>query len=120
MENGVILDEQITASSVKNIDHAAHQGRLHFKKAQGIVGAWTANNEDLHQWLQVDTGSPYTKVTRVATQGRDASRVDQWVTMYKLQYGSNGVHFRYYREQGQTTNKVNRKRSFLSKGPNGG
>ena len=122
MENGVILDEQITASSVKSIDHAAHRGRLHFKRVQGMPGGgWTANNDDLHQWLQVDTGSPYTKVTHVATQGKDAAFTDQWVTMYKLQYGSNGVHFRYYREQGQTTNKVNQKfkRPFLSKGPNG-
>ena len=119
MENGVIPDEQITASSVKSVNHAAHHGRLHFKKIQGTAGAWTADNEDLHQWLQVDTGNPYTKITRVATQGRDSAVTDQWVTMYKLQYGSNGVHFRCYREQGQTTNKVNQKRPFLSKGLNG-
>jgi len=106
MENGVILDEQITASSVKSSNHAAHHGRLHFQRVSGIYGAWTANIDDLHQWLQVDTGSPYTKVTRVATQGRDATLANQWVTLYKLQYGSNGVHFQYYREQGQTTNKV--------------
>lgn len=119
MENGDILDEQITASSEKGSNHAAHQGRLHFKKVQGIFGAWTADNDDLHQWLQVDTGSPYTKVTRVATQGRDATGTNQWVTRYKLQYGSNGVHFRYYREQGQTTNKVNQKRPVLSRVLNG-
>ena len=119
MENGDILDEQITASSEKGSNHAAHQGRLHFKKVQGIFGAWTADNDDLHQWLQVDTGSPYTKVTRVATQGRDATGTNQWVTRYKLQYGINGVHFRYYREQGQTTNKVNQKQPVLSRVLNG-
>ena len=109
MENGVILDEQITASSEKNSDHAARQGRLNFERIQDKFGAWTAANEDVHQWLQVDTGSPYTKVTRVATQGRHATGgTDQWVTIYKLQYGSDGVHFRYYRDQGQTTNKVNK------------
>ena len=100
MGNGAILDEQITASSEESSNHSAHQGRVH------LIGAWTADIDDLYQWLQVDTGSPYTKVTRVATQGRDVPGINQWVTMYKLQYGSNGVHFRYYREHGQTTNKV--------------
>ena len=115
MENGDILDGQITASSEQSSDQAAHQGRLHFKEGQGKSGAWTAANDNLYQWLQVDTGSPYSKVTRVATQGRNATGTDQWVTMYKLQYGSNGVHFRYHREQGQTANKVNQKRPVLSK-----
>lgn len=110
MENGDILDGQITASTELTSTHAAHRGRLHLKKSQGQLGAWTAANDDVHQWLQVDTGSPYTKVTHVATQGRNAASTDQWVTMYKLQHGSNGVHFRYYREQGQTTSKVNPKK----------
>lgn len=112
MENGVILDGQITASSEKSSSHAARQGRLHHSGGPDTFGSWTAANDDLHQWLQVDIGSPYTKVTRVATQGRNADNANQWVTMYKLQYGSNGVHFRYYREQGQTTNKVNQNLSY--------
>lgn len=55
MENGDILDGQITASSELTSNHAAHRGRLHLKKSQGQFGAWTAANDDLHQWLQVDT-----------------------------------------------------------------
>jgi len=45
------------------------------------------------------------KVTRVATQGR-YSVYNQWVTKYKLQYSDDGVNFQYYKEQGQTTDKV--------------
>ena len=98
MENGAILDEQITASSQSNSDHAPFQGRLHFQKS------WTAGTTNLHQWLQVDLGSQYTKVTRVATQGRNDAA--QWVTKYKLSYSDDGVNFQYHKEQGQTTAKV--------------
>lgn len=107
MESGVITDGQITASSENGNTQVAAHGRLHFQKGSGVAGAWGAGTLDVHQWLQVDLSSQYAKVTRVATQGRDAgSGTNQWVTMYKLQYGNNGVHFRYYREEGQTTNKV--------------
>ena len=107
MENGAITDGQITASSEKSNTQEAIRGRLHAKKGPGLAGAWSAKTNDPHQWLQVDLGSQYFKVTRVATQGRNAgSGTNQWVTMYKLQYGDNGAHFRYYREQGQTANKV--------------
>ncbi|XP_078344006.1 uncharacterized protein LOC144629649 [Oculina patagonica] len=106
MESGVITDGQISASSQNTGSQVAAHGRLHFQKSSGAAGAWGAGTLDVHQWLQVDLNSQYTKVTRVATQGRNSGpSTNQWVTMYKLQYGDNGVHFRYYREQGQTTNK---------------
>ena len=103
MESGAISDKQIKASSQRNSNHAPFHGRLHF---QGIfkAGSWSARTNDLHQWLQVDLGSLYTKVIRVATQGRNAN--SQWVTKYKLTYSNDGVNFQYYREQGQTTDKV--------------
>ena len=99
MENGAISDGQISASSQFDANHAAKQGRLHCK-----AGSWSAGNTNLHQWLQVDLGSQYIKVTRVATQGRHD--YPQWVTKYKLQYSNDGVNFHYYREQGQTAAKV--------------
>ena len=103
MENGAISDAQITASSKWSANHAPFQGRLHFH-VNRKVGSWSALKNDLLQWLQVDLGSHYTKVTRVATQGRNA--YSQWVTKYKLQYSNDEVNFLYYREQGQNTDKV--------------
>ncbi len=105
MEHGAITDGQISASSEWDANHAAIQGRLNFHQAGSKMGAWSALTNDANQWLQVDLGSYYTKVTRVATQGRDGAH-NQWVTMYQLQYGNNGVNFRYYREQGKTASKV--------------
>ena len=104
MENGTISDAQISASSQWSADYAAIQGRLHFKTIPQYGGSWSAHKSDLQQWLQVDLGSQYTQVTRVATQGRHD--YSQWVTRYKLQYSNDGVNFQYYREQGQNADKV--------------
>lgn len=105
MESGAIADGQISASSEWSNNHAAHQGRLNFKRTGSKNGAWSAGTSNANQWLQVDLVSYYTRVTRVATQGRNGANA-QWVTRYYLQYGNNGVNFRYYREQGQTASKV--------------
>ena len=104
MEFGAIKDAQITASSEYDLNHAAIQGRLNFQKSLIKRGAWSARNNDKIQWLQIDLRAPYTKVTAVASQGRN--RVNQWVTKYKLQYSNDGVTFRYYREEGHTVDKV--------------
>ena len=105
MENGVISDGQISASSQWDANHAAIQGRLHFEAGRGKAGGWSARSNDANQWLQVDLGCENTAVTKVATQGRNA--YGQWVTKYMLQYSNDGVTFQYYKTQGQTANKVN-------------
>ena len=105
MENGAILDEQITASSQWDDNHAPFQGRLHFQANGNKQGSWSAAKNDVHQWLQVDLGSQFTTVSRVATQGRNGGYT-QWVYSYKLQYSNDEVNFQYYREQGQTADKV--------------
>ena len=105
MKNGAISDRQISASSQWDAQHAPIQGRLDFEVITGKAGSWSASRNDPKQWLQVDLGTQYTKVTRIATQGRNA--YDQWVTKYKLQFSNrDGVRFKYYREPGQATYKV--------------
>ena len=104
MESYAISDGQISASSQWDVNHAAIQGRLHFKAGGGKQGAWSAGANDVNQWLQVDVGDMYTRVTRLATQGRNAA--DQWVTKYKLQYSEDGANFEYYREEGKSVDKV--------------
>ena len=106
MESGVIPNERITASSQLNADHAAIQARLNFQATSTKAGSWSARTNDVNQWLQVDLGKRQSEVTSIATQGRNG--VSQWVTKYKLQYSDNGVHYQYYRQQGQTSNTVRR------------
>jgi len=104
MENGAIRDEQISASSQWDSNHAAIQGRLYFQATSSKAGSWSARTNDVNQWLQIDLRKQQTNVTRIATQGRDGH--NQWVISYKLQYSDDGQNFHYYREQGQTTDKV--------------
>ncbi|XP_074626499.1 EGF-like repeat and discoidin I-like domain-containing protein 3 isoform X1 [Acropora palmata] len=114
MENGGVLDEQITASSELNDNSAAYQGRLNaYESAQGSTvksRAWVAGTSDQSQWLQVDLYDEESLISRVATQGRnqDVSWVlanSQWVERYKLQYSNDGRDFEYYHEQGKSTAK---------------
>ena len=112
MENGEISARRISASSQWDGGHAAEQGRLHFQKSGAKQGAWSTGKNDLEQWLQIDLGSQFTRVTGVATQGRN-DRYSQWVRRYKLLYSNNGENFQYYKEQGQSTVKVKKRLSSL-------
>ena len=94
MENRLIKDAQITASSEYHYTLAAVNARLNFKAGGGKHGAWTPASTDASPWIQVALGS-FTNVTGVATQGRNAAY--QWVTRYQLQYSDDGVNFRYYK-----------------------
>ena len=109
MESRAITDAQITASSAQNDVHvhAASRARLNFQEIQDqAAGAWVGIANDDNQWLQIDLGAHYTKVTRIATQGRNSLKFQQWVTKYKLQYRDKKEEFRYYREPGQDTDEV--------------
>jgi len=103
MEKGAISDGQISASSQLDANHAAIQGRLNFQATLSKAGSWSAGKNDVNQWLQVDLVNQHTKVTRVATQGRNDD--NEWVTKYKVQYSYDGFDFQYYREQGQSVIK---------------
>ena len=104
MASGAIPDDRISASSQMNDKRAASLGRLHLVPTGNKHGSWVAGTRDANQWLQVDLGSTYTRVTGVATQGRDS--YPQRVTKYKLQYGNDEASFQYYRQRGQRTDKV--------------
>ena len=104
MENGVITDEQITSSSAYYAMVRASQARLYRERVDGYPGGgWLAVGIN-SQWLQIDFISRYS-LTRVATQGQHLQL--HWVTKYKLQYRDYGESFKYYKEQGQSTEKVN-------------
>ena len=77
MENGNIADSKITTSSILDDKSLASQARLNYKADGGFGGGWSSLENDANQWLEVDLGT-YTRVTRLATQGRNGH--DQWVT----------------------------------------
>lgn len=105
MENGVILDEKITASSQYAERTGPAQARLYIENTFG-TGGWLPTLQDANPWLQIDLVSQY-RVTRVATQGRYYDVLSIWVIKYKLAYSSEGEYLlKYYKEEGQTTEKV--------------
>lgn len=92
MESRKISDDQITASLYTNLDHAPYRATLYNQES---ASAWTTPVGS--HWLQIDLRDRSIRITRVATQGRYS--YDQWVTMYQLQYGDDGVTFQYYRDK---------------------
>ena len=87
----------MSASSQWDENLTASQGRLNLKAVPGKGGSWSAKDNNVSQWLQVDLGNPHTKVTALATQGRNDYR--QWVTKYKVQYSGDSVSFQYFMEE---------------------
>ena len=74
MENGVIPDERITASSVKDNEHKPSFARLRSGKA------WCSGKE-MSPYLQISLSEDY-GITGIETQGSSA----MWVTKYEVHY----------------------------------
>ena len=102
MESGAILDSQISASTEYDDQYLASYGRLNYRNRW----AWSSLENDADQWLQVDINSQHISVVRVATEGNQPFLFEEYVTQYQLQYGNGGQVFYYYREQGESTDKV--------------
>ena len=105
MENGAISDSQISASSQWDSSLSPKNGRLNHEQGPKKGGAWAARRNNDEQWLQIDLRDQQTKVTRVGTQGRYHGD-NQWVTKYKLQYGNDEGSLQYFKEEGQSADKV--------------
>jgi len=92
MESLKIVDAQITASSLYNVNHAPWLARLN-RRFTGKAGGWSAVSQKAGDWIQVNFYSVKT-VGAIATQGRyDAY---QWITSYSLSYSNNGNSFTSY------------------------
>ena len=78
MENGTILDSQITASSQQSGSTPANNGRLNYTS----VSSWCAATSDSNPYLQIDLQTLHI-ICAVSTQGN--SQADQWVKTYTLQ-----------------------------------
>ena len=92
MEDGRILDSQITASSAldnANYDHAAHYARLNLEGIDTAPNAWVPGGKDLDEWIQVDLGASGL-VSGIVMQGRDDPNQQNWVTKYKVQFSQDG------------------------------
>ena len=95
----LVLDDDMTASSQLDPEHAPSGGRLNYQSqfdSQGRItqiGGWSALTNDEHQWLQIKFSQIY-QISGVASQG--SSDDTQWVTTYKLEYSTDGSIWIYY------------------------
>ncbi|XP_048472069.1 EGF-like repeat and discoidin I-like domain-containing protein 3 isoform X2 [Rhincodon typus] len=94
MEGGAIDDHQISASSL-------HLGFLGLKRwrpelarlnNKGIVNAWSMATFDLNPWFQVNLLRRM-QITGVITQGALAMGSPEYIKMFKIAYGFDGVNF---------------------------
>ncbi|PNF36643.1 hypothetical protein B7P43_G19101, partial [Cryptotermes secundus] len=83
LENGMMADQQFTASSV-------HDGDVRFGPAQARLNgnaAWVPSTHRHNQWIQFDFLEPR-NLTGIVTQGSEA--LDSWVETYTVQYSHDG------------------------------
>jgi len=92
METGSIPDSKLTASSEKNVNTAAKNGRLN------SGSSWCAGTSDSNPYLQIDLQTLHI-ICAVATQGN--SQANQWVKNYTLQSSIDRSKWTDYTEIGQ-------------------
>lgn len=106
MEDGSILDSQITASSfftnpqISGYSWAPDNGRLN---QRNIRGGWCAAPEDTEPWLQIDLQTK-TQIEGVITKGGYDSQYQDRVTAYKVQYSDDQDTLHYYIKPGTSSN----------------
>ena len=91
-ESESIPDNKIKASSEKNANTAAKNGRLN------SGSSWCAETSDSAPYLQIDLQTLHF-ICAVSTQGN--SPADQWVKTYKLKLSTDGSTWTDYKEGGQ-------------------
>ena len=93
MKSGKISHGAITATTSYNQYYGPERARLDTVKTGSFIGAWVPKTQDMGQWIQVDLGK-YTKITRIATQGRQDAA--QWVKSYSITYSAGESPFILY------------------------
>ncbi len=108
MADHTINDSQITTSSYIKTAYGS-QARLH----QNIPpwGGWclytgggSKSKRNYDQYIQVDL-LKLTKVTRIATQGRERSGGTEYVKDYKISYRKDSNNWIFYRGKDQASNE---------------
>jgi len=99
LENGVIKDEQLSASSVYKNDSStfgAQRARLNLRS---WPPGYRANNDmahsHTHPWISVKLGRKLI-VTGIATQGYGEPSVAEWITSYRVMYAADKLDYAYF------------------------
>ena len=111
MEDGRIKDSQIINSSVLQ-ERTPYGWQARLKQNILKWGAWCPDNtggkmneKNYDQYIQIDLLN-LTKITGIATQGREYRNGREYVRDYKISYRRDGGAWYFYRGKDQTV-KVN-------------
>ncbi len=96
MENRLILDSQLSASSSKYITSGPGNARLNMSTV-GAIGGWIPTDDDLDPWLQVDF-IVEANINAIRVQMTDVP--SHGAKIYKVSYGNNDSSLRECRENG--------------------
>uniref|UniRef100_A0A8C4WX88 EGF like repeats and discoidin domains 3 n=1 Tax=Eptatretus burgeri TaxID=7764 RepID=A0A8C4WX88_EPTBU len=99
MEGRSILSFQITASSFLCSMLGLQKWFPSYARLneQGLVNAWSPDDDDKSPWLQVDL-SREMRVTGVITQGAKRMGVREFVMMYNIAYSTNGESWTFIKD----------------------
>ncbi|XP_028408770.1 uncharacterized protein LOC114531336 isoform X2 [Dendronephthya gigantea] len=99
MESGLILDGQISASSLYSTTYREGLGRLNNNPNSGAAWqGWRPLDDDANPWFQVDF-EIFAKVTSIFTLGLDGSTY--WTKKYLVSFSNDGRNFQNYIEFGK-------------------
>ncbi|XP_072025092.1 uncharacterized protein [Amphiura filiformis] len=97
MESGLIIDDQITASTASSDTSSAIYARYNqLPEVNGTSGAWIAGISDSNQWLQINLFRQM-MVTGVNMQGNPSA--DWWVTRYKVETSLDHTIWEYVHDE---------------------
>ncbi|CAB4039988.1 Hypothetical predicted protein [Paramuricea clavata] len=120
MKDGRIKDSQITVTS---FIRTAHSKQARLRQNMPNWGAWCPNMTGMSmlegnydQYIQIDLLN-LTKITRIATQGREYNEGREWAKVYKLSYRKNGATWHYYKEKDEDAKLFSPTQCQLGKQP---
>lgn len=88
-----IPDSAMVSSSRYNMYYGPERARLRKVTEGSYIGGWSPKSSNTGEWIQFDL-SKNTKVTRIATQGRD--NANWWTTSYSLSFKVDGGSYESY------------------------
>ena len=108
MQDGCILDGQITSSGDYSLACSASFGRLHrqYTPSEKLDGSWCSRINTLGVYLQVDLSRVMT-ITKIATQGRKIDHPgQQYVKSYSIAYSNDNTTWIGYKVLNDNSPKV--------------
>ena len=115
LASGLVTDQQISASSLRDKDYGPENARLNFTgvRLDMMRSIWKTDYSDQNAFVQVDFWRNV-KITKFQTQGYhhdDTRKYDWWVKNYTLSYSVDGSPlFQTYQEN--SADKVKKKERF--------